>query len=297
MKRFFALCLFLTACGGGGGGSLPAQNQSVLTSTPTQSTGTPTPVPLATDYETDLQYQFTQPTTGIYAVQSFDPSLQAKMQPNDELYAATMRPQNGCLETTTFYNNQSSGIWVWDFCGIQTTNEPAGKIAIIDANLSQHLGNLGGQLPEYVVESYRDGSGLWHVFLWNFVSNKWDDLYDQPTSDAMQEAPYWGYGWDSFEFHTKNPSDCAQSTFVSSRNIMVLNNLTWSSPSQPTEMQWYPSGVSCSYVFNPPVTNPLNYWEEGQNSVLPNMAPTPFPIGTSKPLSTVRKAREVLPKR
>lgn len=139
-----------------------------------------------------------------------------------------------CLEAgTAFYETQSGGataaiFWIGDFCNLQYGELEHFPIqANMDQNFAtQYITNLGDGLPRITVELYQPvGDNLWHVILYNYYYNRWDDWYSASgnldTSDAVQYTGQKGWSLDETHFTNSATTACPSMPTMSVNGIQV----------------------------------------------------------------------------
>ena len=256
----------LAACGGGGGGTAPSSNIPIVANvasatnpynTPLQTAVAPTPFSppgsavldttrklenVATRIDDETTWGLaTVPANGIFAINSL--LLNFNVNPNDSLYAPTVKIANGCLEMTTYYINYDSGVWFWDWCsapagstgtfgGALNTGTNFNVKSVSAVAMGNYLRNLGNGYPEYAGEIYRDATSNWHGILYNFATKNWDEIYNTTKDTALVDnvpsvsAPGQTGGWDMFEQHYTVGNYCPTFGTISSRSIENMNSAT-----------------------------------------------------------------------
>jgi len=140
-----------------------------------------------------------------------------------------------CLESGTgFYRNlgqtqTASVFWIGDFCNL-TPDQPLEAFPVqlqMDGNFQQaYIRNFGDGLPRISVEVYQPlGDTRWHVIVYNYAAQHWDDFYAAPGN--LVNSPVFQitgpYGWSLDETHFVNYGDaaCPSLPTASANNIKV----------------------------------------------------------------------------
>ncbi len=173
---------------------------------------------------------------------------------NWTVYSPTMRPPGdpSCVEVTTIYgpNNYAAlGIWNWCPDGIHQNFYDTKTIdsTFVNTYVSQ---NSNGN-PSYDVQSHVNSDGTWHVFIYNWPQNAYEELnaYNSdgtpyyPSNTAYTGGPQ--TGWNFFEFYATTYAPCATFPTMEAERMQVLEangtTNTWTPVSSATVSESTPS--------------------------------------------------------
>lgn len=148
----------------------------------------------------------------VYANQQVNATL--LIPDGSDLYAPTLLGSNGTrYEAVTAYHNwggMSRAFAIYDhYLGAWT---PVAK-TLDSTFLSTYTS--GG----YYTTVVQKVSGVWYVYLWNYLTSQWEDMMLR----GNQDGPY-SIGWDIYESHLNT---CADLPSFRSQNLQVLTTSGW----------------------------------------------------------------------
>ena len=149
--------------------------------------------------------------SGVAATQWIDTSYTAPSSVC--LYGPTLKCPKPCpLEVSTVYDGWHDiyMIGVWDFA--LESNDWAHYLYFDDAQ--NYISSYDGR-QYYDVRTCRDGNGDWGVFLYNFGTSTWDEVYSESNDN-------WDwFGWDMYEAKWNLGTDWPPTLNIRSSNFQL----------------------------------------------------------------------------
>jgi hypothetical protein len=127
---------------------------------------------------------------------------------NRVVYAPTTKTPNSCVEILTATIKQNyfwipalyHEFWAWNWCsGVGGKDEF--KLPIDSNFINKYMRVLSQSAspePEYIYITQKQADGRWHVYLYNFITNSYDDVYSPlgTVPDSIATG-----GWTMFEMY------------------------------------------------------------------------------------------------
>jgi hypothetical protein len=165
---------------------------------------------------TGWSLKFTGTNDGFYSSNTANTTIDMPTSPywfgTRSIYAPTMKTTNACVEVLTSTLKQNyfwvpalyHEFWVWNWCSGNPDGQRA-YIRTIDTNfINTYMRVLSQSVspePQYSFAAQRQSDGLWHVLLYNYNNNGWEDVYSSPGT--VPDSTGTG-GWAGFEMYMDN---------------------------------------------------------------------------------------------
>jgi hypothetical protein len=139
-------------------------------------------------------------------------------KPLGTLYAPTMRaPGQGCTEGSTFYENATPTVGVWDFC-INGNDHFDASVNINSTFVNNYVRNIDGLNRYTVVNTFFPADDEWGVIIYDYAASTWEELYEASSITCYTPPGYLacGYSWSWFEPHIFEGQTCSTLPTISS---------------------------------------------------------------------------------
>ncbi len=115
----------------------------------------------------------------------------------------------------------------------------SGKVVAVDDRktidstfMNAYAADMGDGIPEYTIQTQQFSDGNWHVFLFNFAQNAYEDLAPlgpagQTYLSGTDRSGMGNRGWDLFEYYGPANSPCAGFPLLETTTLQIEQNNTF----------------------------------------------------------------------